>query len=147
MQTYDPRSVIITFRGILLTGYMDGTFVTVEYDEDAFMKHVGADGVVTRVANANLSASVVVTLSQGAIANEQLSLAANVDRALLDKHGAFLMKDLRGNTIVEADDAWIRKQARLEFAKEVTGREWTFDLAEMRMLVGSIDQAGAPLSI
>jgi hypothetical protein len=32
MQNYDPKRVVVTFKGVRLTGYMSGTFVSVERD-------------------------------------------------------------------------------------------------------------------
>lgn len=142
MQTLDPKSLVMTYAGILIEGAMDGTFLVVEFDEDAFTKHVGAQGHVTRVLNANEGASAVITLGQGALANALLSARHLADRAGGDKHGPLLIKDLRGNTLIESDDAWIKKMARIEYAKEVTGREWTIDLGQARIFVGGLDDVG-----
>ena len=43
-KTYDPGQVIITFGPIILEGYADGTFVSIEQNEQSFALTVGSSG-------------------------------------------------------------------------------------------------------
>jgi hypothetical protein len=133
---YNPKKVVVTWRGIPLAGFMDGTFVTVEADEDSTMKHVGADGRATVALNANQGAQITVTLAQSSPANDLLSaMLPNADSDSLPT-GDFMIKDLNGTTLCHADVAWLKRPANVSYGKEIEGREWTFDCEAMVFLVG-----------
>ena len=52
-KNYDPGKIVVVFRGILISGYAEGTFVNAERNEDSFEVSVGAGGDVTRVRKRN----------------------------------------------------------------------------------------------
>lgn len=133
---YSPERVVVSFRGYDIAGFMDGTFITAERDEDAFSKHVGVRGDVTRTQNFNRSGKVVLTLMQGAPSNDVLTLFFNQDESQGDLAGPLQIKDLSGTTFISAADAWIVKPAKIERAKEAGGVEWTFECAELIIHVG-----------
>lgn len=41
VRTYDPKQVIITVGGIPMSGFADGTFLTVDRDDDQWAKVTG----------------------------------------------------------------------------------------------------------
>src|SRR5262245_23969590 len=129
--SYDPKRVTLTWAGILLDGVMDGEFVSVEFQEDSVMLHVGTQGDTTFVENPNLIEIANVTLEQYSAANRKLSDA--VDAKL---KGAFLMKDLAGDTVVEAADTRIQKKTPIKRGKEIVGNEWKFLLPKCIATVG-----------
>lgn len=136
-KNYDPGLVAVSFRGIILQGFMDGTFVSAERAEDAFELAVGAAGDVTRVRNRNRSGTVTITLKAEAPSNELLSAVALEDELFGTGTGEIQVVNLNGTTLLLAESAWIRKIPTTEFADEASGREWAFDCAELRMFVGS----------
>ena len=42
VRTYDPKQVIITIGGVPMSGFSDGTFLTVDRDDDQWAKVTGA---------------------------------------------------------------------------------------------------------
>ena len=62
VKTYDPKQVVITFGVIPISGYADGTFVSVNRSGDAFTKKKGAAGDVERVNKNQGDFEVTVTL-------------------------------------------------------------------------------------
>lgn len=130
-KNYDPKLVIVTFRGIQLLGYMDGTFVTAERDEDTFEKTVGATGDVTRVRNRNIAGAVKVTLLAESPTNDLLSAVAEEDRLFGTGYGPLMIKNLNGTQLVLAEIAWCKRPANVEYADTASGREWEFDCAEL----------------
>lgn len=128
MYTLDPKKVIISFLGNIITGFADGEFITVERDADAFTKYVGADGQVARARNNNKSATVTITLAQGSPSNAVLSAAARLDELAGTGVGEFLMKDLGGATMWRAPNSWIRKLPATPMGKEIGTRQWVIDL-------------------
>jgi len=134
---YDPKQVIVAFRGIELLGYAEGTFVVAERLEDAFSMEVGSQGDITRVRSRNRTGSITVTLMAGSAVNDSLSAIATSDELTGLGYGSAIVKDLNGNTLVTAAQAWIRKVPNVEYAGDSRGsREWVFDCAELVVNVG-----------
>jgi len=136
MKTYDPGQVIVSFAGVILHGIAPDTFVTVERDEDGWMKTAGADGEVARTRNRNRMGRVTATLLQSSSSNDELSALAILDELSASGSGPLIVRDLNGTTLCAAENAWIVKFANAEFAKEHGNREWMFDCDKLEMFVG-----------
>lgn len=136
VKTIDPKQCIITFGGVGLHGFADGTFLGISRENDAFSKSSGADGEVTRVRTSDKSTAITLTLAQSSDSNDYLSAIAILD----EKTGAgvlpFAVKDLSGNTTLFAGNAWIRKMPDTSFGKDIETREWTFDSDSADYFVG-----------
>lgn len=134
--TYDPQLVTVTFRGINITGFHDGSAITAERNEDAYALAVGIGGHASRAKNANRSGTVTIVLQHTAQANDLLSEIAIEDERAGTGVGALMVKDNRGRTLLSAVKAWIRKMPAIEFSKEVVGREWVFETDALEMFIG-----------
>lgn len=126
LRVYDPSEILIQFGAITVEGYADGTFVTVEDDEDAYSMQVGTDGEAVRSKSNNRGGTITLSLLQSSAANALLSAQHNLDR--LSSGGAgispLLIKDNNGAAIYTAETAWIQKRPSAEYAREATAREW-----------------------
>lgn len=85
LATFDPASVVISFGGIPLSGFADGTFLEITADNPQFTKTVGADGYTTRTKSNNYGAQVTITLAQSSPSNDILTSFLNADR--IDNQG------------------------------------------------------------
>jgi hypothetical protein len=137
LKKYDPKAVSVIFGGPI-TGFADGTFVNVAFNEDLFNLVIGADGEACRSKTNNLSARITITLLQSSASNTFLSAAHNVDlnSPLGDGIVPFFLKDLSGDTIMAAENAWVVKPADTEYAREPGSREWTIETDNMQFNVG-----------
>lgn len=126
MADYAPGSVVVQFRGVPLTGFAPGTFVTAERSEDSFTTTVGADGEYARTRSANKSGTVALTLLATSAANQLLLAWLREDEMFGTGRGPLSVKNLAGEELVFSPEAWIVRPANLEFADEVGTREWTF---------------------
>ena len=136
---YDPFAVTVTWGAATLLGFMDGTFVEAQRDEDSFTKKTGATGDVARVKNRNRGGSVKVTLMQTSVSNAYLSGFHKLGEQLplsTDDVMQLQVKDVLGNVLVHATNAWIKKVSNVTYAKELQGREWIFDCAVLDFDVG-----------
>lgn len=137
IKKFSPKKIRGGWNKIPFLGYMDSSFVEIEYDEDAVTPHVGAQGDVTFILNANQMAKATITLIQGSPTNEALSkLTPDPSRDFMPT-GAFALVDLNGTTIVSGDKAVIQKSAKVEFSKTLTGRKWTFLIPQAQINVGA----------
>jgi hypothetical protein len=139
LHTYDPKMVAVVFRGIPITGFADGTFVTVEHNNDMFTLQVGADGHATRTKSNDNSGKITVTLTQSSPSNDPLTAIHNADR-LAPKGvgiGPIQVKDLSGSSLHSAPTAWIMKPPSSAYAKDPQTREWVFETNELSNNPGS----------
>lgn len=136
LYTYDPREVVVTFRGIPLTGFADGTFMNLERTEDTFTESTGASGETSRAKSNNRSASLELTLQQTSPSNDVLSIAHSQDEKANAGVGEVLVKDAKGTTLVVSPAAYVKKPPAVEYGKEITGRAWTLFLSECEIFVG-----------
>lgn len=136
MRTYSPKKVSVSFNGSILSGFMKGTFIEADQNEDSFTPDIGSDGEVARVASADESGTVKLTLQQMSASNDVLSAALRQDRLTNLGTGVLFIKDASGRTLLNLAEAWIRKPASVTFADGSTGREWTFDTGKIDMQEG-----------
>lgn len=127
VKTYDPSQVAIILGGFAMTGFADGSFVTVARNADAFALHIGTDGEGTRAKSSNKSGRITLTLSQSSDSNSILSGLATADE--LSNNGIFpvLIKDNSGLSLYSAETAWIVKVPDSEFGRELGSREWIIE--------------------
>jgi len=133
----DPSKYIASWNGIRIQGYMDGTMIALARDEDAYTGQAGSQGDVVVVRNLNRMGTVTVTLQQSSPTNTELSAKFNdSERTGTLEVGELHVKDLNGNTVAEAERAWLMKPADVELSGELAGREWAIQCAELLVTVG-----------
>jgi hypothetical protein len=125
--TYDPSLVVASFLGIPISGYADGTFVSVERNNESYTLMVGAGGEAARARSRNSSGKVTFTLMATSPCNDLLSSAWHADELTGSGVGPVLVKDLSGSTLCIANNAWIQKGPKVEYGKEISTREWVIE--------------------
>lgn len=135
-KTYSPVDVAVIYGGAIISGFADGTFITVSRDEDAFMKKVGADGEVARARNANRSGSVTLTLLQSSASNDVMAAFHAADSLSSGAALPLLIKDNSGRTLVAADAAWVKKEPDITRSKEIETVEWVLDCGQIVSFIG-----------
>lgn len=140
LKKYNPKKINSTWspngNAIQFKGFMDGTFLEAEFAEDQVTTHVGSQGDVTVILNANQMATVTHTLIQGSPTNSDLSKWVPSAKRNVVPTGPYSAVDLNGKTVISGKDAFIRKTAKIEFAKGLTGRQWVIVLPEAEIVVG-----------
>ena len=131
VRTFDPRQVIISLGSHIVTGYSDGTFISIEPGGDGIVKKVGCDGEVGRGMDPDRTATMTLTLllvspSVG-FCHEQYIRDQNTHG-----EGTFpvLVKDLKGGLVFSADTAWVVTPPTREFDKEMPDREIQIDCGD-----------------
>ena len=124
--TYDPKKTVVTWGGVIVTGFADGSFISMTRSGDVFEKRKGADGSVDRInKNAN-DFTVQLTIMQTSPTNDALSALLLVDQSLNTSVLPLTVKDLSGTTLFFAPQAWIQKDPDDEFSDSLGSRQWTF---------------------
>ena len=140
---YDPDTIVITVNGTPISGYADGTFVSVERDEDSWTTVVGSQGEVARARSRNLSGKITLTLMQTSASNALLEGLMIADD--YSQQGQFVVSiaDTNYKGICLSDSSWIVKPAILSYGRELEDREWTIQCARIEYL-GAYGQESNP---
>lgn len=136
VRTYDPKKVLITFGPVIVSGYAEGTFVSIEINGDLFEKSRGADGNVDRVNKNAYDAMMTLTLKQTSLTNDALSAIAIIDRETNTGKYPLTVKDLNGTTLFFAPQAWIAKIPTVENSDAISNREWRLDTGIAELFPG-----------
>lgn len=139
MLNYSPDRITLVFKGITITGFANGTFIEAERDNDGWTDEVGATGTVVRVKSLDRRGKITFSTMAGAPVNDLLSalIVLGEDGPIAGDVGAALLKDLNGTTLVAAEEAWLLKHAKVEYADTHTPRQWVLRCAEMKIAGGS----------
>jgi len=131
---YDSKQVLVIVGGAPISGFADGTFVEVAFDEQQWNKTTGADGLTQRSKTNNFAGNITITLMNGSSGNDVLSALWNADRSSNQGVVPVLIKDLSGRTLWAAENGWVQQMPNQAFAKEATERAWVIDCDD---LIGS----------
>jgi hypothetical protein len=123
MKTYDPKQVLIALGPHIVTGYADGTFISIEPHGDGIVKKVGGDGEVVRTINPDDTATVTITVLQSSPTVAYCQAQHDKDRATGDGTFPVLIKDMKGGLIFDAQDGWVTNSPTREFGMEDANRE------------------------
>lgn len=134
--TYDAKKVAVIVGGIPMSGLADGTFVSIERDEDSFTKVVGADGQTSRAKSNNRGGSMSLTLMQSSPSNDVLTAFMLADETANAGVVPIAVVDFSGRTKFASAFGWIKKPPVAEFGKELSEREWVFDLSDVDIFIG-----------
>lgn len=136
MYKYNPKRITGSLMNIPFEGLMDGVFITIEKVEKAVLTHVGGSGELSAVLNANTLAKATITFVQGSPTNDAFSKKIPKASTNYFPTGVFQMSDLNGNTVVNSKDAFIEDVAKIDFGKEITGRQWVVYLPDADITAG-----------
>lgn len=129
VKTYDPKKVMVVFGAIVLTGFAEGTFVTVETAGDGVTAIVGCDQEIVRsLPPDNILKNIAVNLLQTSDSNDLLSLAHDLDLKTGKGVVPMAIRDLSGRSIMVSDQAWIVKKPNMTRGKTASDGtcEWRF---------------------
>lgn len=141
--TYSAEAVEVIVGGFSMSGLADGTFVSIERDEQAYNKITGADGTVSRSRTGNRSGTITLTLQQTSPSNDVLSGLMIADEATDAGVVPCLIKDTSGRTLHYVSAAWVQQMPTQEFGKEISEREWVLDCARIDAFVGGNQEQGS----
>lgn len=138
MKTYDPKKIVITFGGRQITGYADGSFVTVRRNADGWSLQMGTDGEGTRSKSNDNSGQVEISLMQSSLSNDFLSQIAISDQVANAGLLPLLVKDVDGNFLATAEQAFIKKLPDSEFGREAASRSWIIETDNLVEFIGGV---------
>lgn len=130
--TYDPRKVVVIFGNNQITGFSEDEMVTITPHGEGMQLYSGADGGVARSIDPDHTFEVTLHLATSSKSNTDLSNAYNNDRATGQYIQPLLIKDLSGQTMFSAGQAWVAN-----FPESSRGR--TIDTQDWVIQTGNVD--------
>lgn len=126
-QSYAPKDVVVSFNGIPITGFAEGSFITLKRSGDVTKKRVGAQGDMCITMNADRSGDVEITLMGTAPANAILSAALLVqENARVPTVGVLIVSDPSGQQLAVAKNAFFVNYPDIDMADQDTDKVWRF---------------------
>ncbi len=137
-QTHDPSKTTLTVAGYTIIQFAKGTYITDEYDSDAFSDDVGVGGEVARIVSRDKRGTIKFTLMAASPSNDDLSALAATDRLSGNGVGAVMLKDAGpgGSSKTTGPNAWLKKVPTKTYSTEAMTVEWEIRVAIMDRVVG-----------
>ena len=139
LHTYDPSQVVVTYGGVIISGFADGEFLNIDQDNESFTMISGADGKASRAKSSDFTGTVTITLAQTSESNKYLTGVHNQDKASNSGALPLQIHDLSGNSIAFAPQAYIEKMPTVSYGKEVGERAWTLKCADLDIFEGGTE--------
>lgn len=127
IKTYNPKEVMISVGGCIVSGYAEDSFVTIEPNAQGTQKIVGCDGEIARALDPDNTYKVRIALLQTSDANSYLQSMRDLDYATGEGMFPIIVKDLRGGTLFQAEQAWVTRSSGRVFGRTNQNREWELD--------------------
>lgn len=138
LKTYDFKDVDLIVAGVKITGYGEGSGITVEWSAALAELIVGSDGEKTRVLSNDDTASITVQLAQTSSSNDLLSTFLRAKAATFP----VAMQDNRGRTLLASKECFIGERPNIEFNAEMSEREWVIMIPFPEVWIGGSTDAG-----
>jgi len=136
MKNYNPKKVSVIIGVSLITGFADGSMVSVERNSDMYTLAMGTDGEGTRAKSNDKSGVITITLMHSSPSNAVLSALAALDEAVDGGVVPALIRDANGLTLHAAKQIWVRKRPVSSYEREATDREWILETDDLEMFDG-----------
>lgn len=135
---YSPADVTVVVALMhTVTGFVDGSFLTISKSTPTFTAKESADGIVTRTMSNSSMYQITLSLAQSSESNTVLSWMHNLDK--VSKGSAMfplLIKDRSGSSVMFAGEAWIESIPTSTFSTGIEAREWVISCATAASHVG-----------
>jgi hypothetical protein len=131
LRTYDAKDVNVLIDGQLLSGYADGTFCNVEYNEDLIGTEVGSAGEVALSVLNNPTGTVTLTVFRGS----QASRVLDTFRRRVRNRENFIFNlsviEARSGTRAVSAQCWVQSNTPLPFSRNLDSEEWVLAFADI----------------
>jgi len=133
--TYDPKKILLTFGGIPVSGYADGTGIEIERSNPTWSMSTGMDDETAFTKRNDTSGKVTVTLQQTSLTNNVLSGFMLLDETVNGGLFPILAKDVLGLT-ESSGSGRIEMPPAQGFANEISTREWSILCFGLSIFIG-----------
>jgi hypothetical protein len=126
LYNYDPKKFTFTLGAFPITGFQEGSNISLDPDSDISTTSMGVDKDFTRNINTNISWTLTTTLQNGSPANDILNSFIRSSSSL-----PFLIKDSNTNNTQATGICYIKSLPSLIGGLESEGREYVFTAVDV----------------
>ena len=142
LYSYSPEDVSVLVAGLYeVSGFVDGTMVSVSKDRPTFTTHESSDGITSRTHTESHLYTVTLSLHSAAQSNQVLSYLLAADASSKIAKFPIIIKDNLGTSSFFSPSSWIEGPPDTSFAVSITERPWV-----IRCSAGSYNVGGNHLS-
>lgn len=135
--TFSPADLSISVAGLIdITGFIDGSFLSIEKEVTPFVYQRAIDGGTSRTHTKDDNYKVMITITQTSPSNDILNALHGIDIATQVGKVPLLIRDKQGNTIFFSPSASIENYPTITYSKGMEGRQWTFRCPNGMLVVG-----------
>ena len=137
LANYSPEDVTILVAGFIpLTGYTNGSFVSITKDIMPFTSARTTDGRVARMYNNDQTYTVEITLHSASDSNDLLTKMWLLDEVTQRAKFPLLIKDQLGSSLFFSTTSWIESIPTMGFGDTIGDRVWTIRSSQAVVNVG-----------
>lgn len=138
--TYSPEDVQILVAGIYaITGYVEGTFISIKKDVQPFTTSRTADGKLNRTQREDKGYTLEISIAQSSTSNDVLNKLLEIDQVTGLGQFPIFIKDGNGSSLFFTSQAFISSVPDVEFSNSISTRTWTIQCEDGFLNVGGND--------
>lgn len=134
---YSPDSVNCLAYGIPLTGFSDGTFITITKDKVPHGTTETADGQIARLYTNSQTYTISITLHRGSPSNDVFTKLWLLDELTQKAKFPLLLKDLSGSDLFFSTNTWIEGIPSMVQSTNFDTRTWVLRSSQAIINIGS----------
>lgn len=127
LRTYDPKEVSFIYAGSIIEGYADGTFLSIERNEDSATYQRASQGGGTRTLSNDKSGRFTITLQQTSPSNSTFNTQVQAMELSGGGIASALLKDNSGSDLASGAKSWVVKPSNMEYGNDLSNREWILE--------------------
>lgn len=134
---YCPDNVNCLAFGIPLSGFADGTFITIGKDKVPFGTTETADGQIARLYTNSQTYTISLTFHRGSESNDVLTKLWQLDEITQKGKFNLMIKDLSGSDLFFSTNTWIEGIPNMVQSTSFDTRTWILRSSQAVINVGS----------
>lgn len=144
--SYCPEEVNALVAGFIpLTGFVDGTFISITKDVQPYSSARTADGTVSRLYNNDQTYTIEISLYNGSQSNDVLTKLWQLDEITQVGKFPLLIKDNSGSDLFFSTTSWIENPPVMAKSASVDTRTWTIKSSQAVINYGGNEQVSSLL--
>lgn len=142
LASYSPEDMTIVLANSqfshVITGYADGTFVSITRETPASTLYIGSDLSNARVVRANKASSITLSLHQASSSTDVLSQLLANDEETRDETWLFsvTIKDNIGRSLFYSPQAFIGNSPDATYSTSIENRDWMIQCVSLTNMQG-----------
>jgi hypothetical protein len=142
---YVPDEVNCLAFGIPLTGFGNGTFITITKDKVPYTTTETPDGTITRLYTNSQTYTIALTFHRGSTSNDVLTKLWQLDEITQRMKFPLLVKDLSGTDLFFSTNTWIEGIPSIVESTTFDSRTWVLRSSQAVVNIGSNKDASGIL--